>query len=85
VYKCSPAIALEQSGAPASGELETRMRKALLSNVKQGWEAFALAELNDACVAALELDGGPPVSGVAVRKWLPPLVRELFGARLSCS
>jgi hypothetical protein len=79
------SIALEKSGAQAGAELEGRVRKALALNVKQGREAFALAELNDACVAALELDGGLPVSPAAIRKTLPKLMNELFGSRLSCS
>jgi hypothetical protein len=76
---------LQTSDAQASADLEARVRRALLLNVKQGQQALVVTELVDACSAALELDGGPPAPAAGIRKVLPRLIRELFGARLSCS
>lgn len=76
---------LETSGAHVSADLEARVRRALLRNVKQGQQALVVTELVDACSAALELDGGPPAPAAVIRKALPRLIRELFGAHLSCS
>jgi hypothetical protein len=78
-------IALERSGARPDVELEDRVRNGLLLNVKRGGDVVTVAELVDACTAALELDGGLPVSPAAIRKTLPKLMNELFGSRLSCS
>jgi len=50
-----------------------------------GDESYSVAEIADAVSAALSLDGGPVVAEPDIRATLPKLMREMFGARLSCS
>ena len=79
------ASRLETASSAPDAQLEARVRRALEINLEKGDESCSVAELVGACMAELEIDGGVVVPAAVIRKLIPSLMEELFGARLSCS